>query len=332
MQIVTQATNTSMQDSLTMQSMTAQAQLAEAQRTHWSQLAQMARPPIGMNGLSNAMGMDAQPAHSSNSLQSALNMSGLGQGRNSVPSPMAQFDVYSPASMAPSPFYMSDAHEIVQLPSEVAEGTESRFTEVNESPNGKSVPSSPVRPYVPTVQVQTGPSGTVPNGADSAKATEPSLGPPNTVQGAKPVTISGPAAPSIPQASTMNRGISNGPPQSVRLGNSNGQPQSVSPQVTSRPAPIATSVAGAVFGRPEPSPAVDVSLKQTTEVPARQNNVNPTVVPPADVGPSGSAIADSIVQLTDVPSRVRPRSESDEEAAGERHTKRRRTDQVRTRL
>lgn len=308
-----------------MQSKTAQAQLAEAQRMQWTQLAQMARPPIGMNGLSNAMGMDAPPSRSSNYIQSALDMSGLGQGRNSVPSPMAQFDAYSPASMAPSPFFMSDAHEIVPLPAEVAEDAASRFTEVDESPNGKTasqlpMPSSPVRPYVPTVQVQTALGG-IPNDADSGKVSEPLLGPTNIVWSAKPVTTSGLAA-SIPQASTTSQGISNDPPQSIRSSNSNGQPQSVHPQVTRRP-PIVTSIPAAVFGRSDPSPAVAVLPEQANVAPAWRNDETQGLEHPAHDVPPVPATAD------DVPSRVRPRSESDEEAAGERHTKRRRTDQVR---
>ena len=180
------------------------------------------------------------------------------------------------------------------------------------------MPSSPVRPYVSTVQAQTAPGGLL-NGGDSGKVNEPLLGPTNIVQGAKPVTISGPAA-SIPQASTTNQGPSNDPPQSIRSSNPNGQPQSVPPQVTPRP-PIVTSIAAAVFGRLDPSPAVAVLPGQANVAPARQNNETQGVA--SGVAPAVPAAAD------DVPSRVRPRSESDEEATGERHTKRRRTDQVR---
>jgi hypothetical protein len=314
---------------LTMQSRTAQAQLAEAQRLQWStQLTQMARPPIGMNGLSNAMSMDQQ-THSG-SLHSALDMFGLGQGRNSISSPMS-FEAFSP-TMAPSPYTMSDTHEIVQLPPQVEESTASRFTEVNESPNGKTGSQLP-GPSSPARASARGTTSSKSSSADSAGTIQRPVEPATTTQRVNPVnpntslTTSAPL-PASSQTSTANRGISNGPPQSVRLGAPSTQTQSVPAAAHSRPAPVKAPAASAVLGRADPMPNRVSPVPPNR--PVRNNNatVDP-VHPPKAVAPA-QAVGAGVEVPKEVASRVRQRSESDEEAAGERHTKRRRTDQVST--
>ncbi|KAI5452854.1 hypothetical protein NCC49_006394 [Naganishia albida] len=319
----------SMEDYLKMQSRTAQAQLTEAQRLQWS-LTQMARSPIDMNGLSNAMGVDAQPTHSSGNLSSALDMFGLGQGRNSISSPMP-FDAFSP-SLAPSPYAMNDTHEIVQLPAQVQEDTASRFTEVNESPNGKTAshlptPGSPVRPHANVT------AGANPRGVNTAQGNAPAFGSSGVFHSAKlvkPITPYATASASATsQASTVNRGISNGPPQSVRLGAPISHPQTVPLAVNPRPAPVNVSAVPLSQQERDLNRVVPVQPKPALETLHPPNTARADAVPMTTVRTSVPAASKETDAHKELPSRVRQRSVSDEEVAGERHTKRRRTDQSR---
>lgn len=327
MHSTSQSADSKMQDYLDLHSVTAQAQLAAAQRNQWMQLAQMARPPIGMNGLSTAFTMDAmQPTPTANSRYAGLNMHGLESGREAVQFPMPQhFDSYSPSPMAHSPFYMSDANEIVPLPVEASEDTAGRFTEINESPDEKGASqlptqSSPSRQHAEKAALQAGSSGTLRNGATPVATPqvavaimgEPFMAHATSIESVKPVA-SNPAlgvdsSVSVSSIPTASRGPSNGQPQNVRVGR---------PEVSPRPPPIAIPV--------------DVSQKLVDVAPDQDDSARESTIPSTGaVTPENQNSAnESSIPMADAQTRIRQRSDSeDEQAAGERPTKRRRTDQV----
>lgn len=321
MQLVT---HSKMQDYLESHSLAAKAQLLKAQQLQQMQLAQMARPPMGMGGLSGAMLMDGlQPAQGVSNVSSALDTRSVPSSL--VPAPMAMpspFDPFTPGAMDSPPFLIGDVNGIVPLPA-ASEDTASRFTEILESPNGKTA----------TQSTSDMARKSASSSQDPVTVTQSTSSSNNNVQASPdPASVTyGTSTASTAQASTTPA-ISAPPVESVQQA----LPEAIAPpSETPRPSGLdvsATSVATGHSAKPL-SPSAGSSIPPVVQVAVVEEPPHPAIT--ATMAQAPTQVAETVLEPTaevvdNTTSLTRQRSESDDEqAVRERPTKRRRTDQVR---
>lgn len=332
------------QNYLESHSLAAKAQLLNAQHTRQMQLAQMARTPSDMGGLSRAMSMDqVQPMRSVTSVPSTQETHRV--PTSLIPAPLSissPFDPYTPAAIAPSPFLLGDVDDIVALPTDTLEDVAARFTEVHESPNKNLAtrlspyvshkPASSRQVPVQATRAQATSNNSSSNGEGNHVAasviSERRNSPASNVQVPQTTSTDAPERPT-PQVI---------PSQPAKDTSRDVHTETAAPPTTNpRASDVRAITSGTImFSDSAPShteastPLVQVATKEPPSLP-----VSASVRIEPRMGTFGIALDTSTSMAISQPpddrtSRTRQRSESSEaHAVEERPTKRRRTDQVR---
>ncbi|GHJ85160.1 hypothetical protein NliqN6_1562 [Naganishia liquefaciens] len=341
---VVNSAQSKVQDYLQSHSLAARAQLLAYQDQRRS--VQTSQPWTESGGLARAMSNKGrQPMQITSNGRPAMGMrsnpTALRLAQRPIPAP---FDPCAPYAMLPSSFILGGVSDIVPLPVDPTPNVASRFTEIPESPKRSSsagVLPDESRPALPSSRASVGAN---PRDSSSTRSNRPS--PPVVGQSRN---SSAPTGQDAQTRSTGNSGSSGiqATPGSVRPTTphvesipaetlQDGRPLEVSrndvppaetiipaPEPAEMPVPHADAAPQVPSVRPvEASPTLEAS--PTVETP-------PTVENPVETAPvviSSKEITPSAVIGNDA-TRTRQRSDSVDEQAGERPTKRRRIDQSR---
>lgn len=308
-------------------SLAAKTQLLNAPNHLRMRLAQTAEPQMDMGGLVALSTEGSQPMQGTGSGRSTLDMClkspALLPAQHSI---SATLDPFARSALMPSPILLRNVHDIVPLPVDSIKDVAARFTEIPETPNGKSSPR-----ILPDTSQRAPSSGQVPaqanaNGTSRNRVDRPSV-PPVVVQNR---TVSVPTGQGLPMRLTDNPGgpVSQAGPVQISKPTSHVAPrQPTVPQGTQPPEVTGNAAVLAETARPA-EPAMS-SVPPEVPAMAKEPSVQSVTATMASESPAETVEITPGQVVNNRASRTRQRSDSVEEQVGERPTKRRRTDQVR---
>ena len=334
------------QEQLESRSLAAKAQLLNAHHQERTRSAQTTKPQMEMGRLAPAMSVEGiQSMQVTGNGRSVLDMrlksTALVPAQRSI---SATFDPFVPSAMMPSSILLGDVHDIVPLPVDQTEDVAARFTEIPESPSGKSsahtLPDTSQR-ALPSSQVPVQANSRLPS---SSRVDSPSVAP-IVVQKRLPSSsrVDGPSvAPivvqkrttSVPTRQAGSPAIQARPAQLLSPTSQVESRHVTVPQET-RPPEVAWDAA-VPADTTRPSGPAENPVPPPVPVVTKEPSVQSCTAPMAIESP-GKTVDTSQVNKEITPSQVidngasrtRQRSDSVEGQVGQRPAKRRRTDQVR---